>query len=72
MTERLWDRFLMPADQAHLGAQPVFFETAGGGGVFSVGSIKWPGALGVNSYFNNVERMTRNVPSRFSWTQPRF
>ncbi|ESY85972.1 large subunit of N,N-dimethylformamidase [Mesorhizobium sp. LNHC220B00] len=43
----------------------VFFETAGGGAVFSVGSISWCMSLPVNDYDNDVSRMTRNVLERF-------
>ncbi|RWE19695.1 MAG: N,N-dimethylformamidase [Mesorhizobium sp.] len=43
----------------------VFFETAGGGAMFSVGSISWCMSLPVNGYDNDVSRMTRNVLERF-------
>lgn len=43
----------------------VFFETAGGGAVFSVGSIAWSGALSHNGYDNNVSRIVANVVARF-------
>src|SRR5205814_6888957 len=46
-------------------ADMVFFETADGGAVFSVGSINWLGSLGVNGYMNNVARITANVLQRF-------
>jgi N,N-dimethylformamidase len=46
-------------------ADIVFFETPGGGAVFSVGSIAWSGSLSWNSYDNNIERITRNVLMRF-------
>jgi len=46
-------------------ADMVFFETSGGGAVFSVGSINWLGSLGVNGYDNNVARITDNVLRRF-------
>ncbi|MCQ8876366.1 LamG domain-containing protein [Mesorhizobium sp. LMG17149] len=43
----------------------VFFETAGGGAVFSVGSISWCMSLPINGYDNDVSRVTRNVLERF-------
>lgn len=43
----------------------VFFETAQGGAVFSVGSITYCGSLPYNGYRNNVARMTSNVLRRF-------
>lgn len=47
-------------------ADMVFFETAAGGAVFSVGSINWLGSLGFNGYVNNVARITENVLRHFS------
>jgi N,N-dimethylformamidase len=46
-------------------ADLVFFETANGGAVFSVGSIAWSGSLAWNGYDNNVAAVTRNVLRRF-------
>lgn len=46
-------------------ADLVFFETAGGGAVFSAGSIAWAGALSHNAYRNNVSCIMRNVVTRF-------
>jgi len=46
-------------------ADMVFYETQGGGAVFSVGSISWFGALAVNNYDNDVARITSNVLQRF-------
>jgi N,N-dimethylformamidase len=46
-------------------ADIVFFETANGGAVFSVGSIAWAGSLAHNDYANNVARLTHNVLTRF-------
>lgn len=43
----------------------AFFETAGGGAVFSTGSIAWAGSLSTNNYANNVSRITENVIRRF-------
>jgi N,N-dimethylformamidase len=51
-------------------ADMVFFETAGGGAVFSVGSINWLGSLGVQSYSNNVARIMQNVLLRFLQPDP--
>ena len=51
-------------------ADMVFFETANGGGVFSVGSITWCGALAHNDYDNNVSRITENVLRRFAAPNP--
>jgi N,N-dimethylformamidase len=44
----------------------VYFETARGGAVFSVGSITFCGSLPWNNFDNQVSRMIRNVVSRFS------
>ena len=46
-------------------ADMVFFETAGGGAVFSTGSISWPASLPWNNYDNNVSRITDSVLKRF-------
>ena len=48
----------------------VFYETAGGGAVFSVGSIAWSGSLSHNNYDNNVSRIVRNVVERFTNDTP--
>ena len=45
------------------GAHIVHFETAGGGGVFSVGSISWPSCLPVDEH---VAQITANVIRRFA------
>ena len=47
-------------------ADVVFFETPGGGAVFSTGSISWAGSLAHNNYHNNIARLTGNVLKRFS------
>ncbi|CAN5497336.1 large subunit of N,N-dimethylformamidase [soil metagenome] len=47
-------------------ADMVYFETPGGGAVFSVGSIAYCGALSHNGYDNNVSRITENVLRRFT------
>ena len=46
-------------------ADMVFFETPGGGAVFSTGSIAYAGSLGSNGFANNIARLTGNVLSRF-------
>jgi N,N-dimethylformamidase len=46
-------------------AEMVFFETEGGGAVFSVGSIAWNGSLSYDGYDNDVARITANVLRRF-------
>ena len=46
-------------------ADLTFFETAAGGGVFSVSSIAWCGSLSHAGYDNNVSRITENVLRRF-------
>ena len=51
-------------------ADMVFFETPGGGAVFSAGSISWCGALSHNAYDNNVARITGNVLDRFLRPEP--
>jgi len=48
----------------------VFFETAAGGAVFSVGSIAWAGSLSHARYINNVSRITGNVLRRFRDPRP--
>lgn len=51
-------------------ADMVFFETPGGGAVFSVGSIAWSGSLAHAGYDNNVARISENVVRRFSDPAP--
>ena len=46
-------------------AEMVFFETPGGGAVFSTGSIAWCGSLSHADYNNDVARITTNVLQRF-------
>ena len=48
----------------------VYFRLAGGGAVFSTGSIAWTGALSHNGYDNNVARITGNVLRRFMSPEP--
>lgn len=56
--------------EARIQADMVFFETAGGGAMFNVGSIAWPGSLSHNGYDNNVSRITANVLRRFVDPKP--
>ena len=51
-------------------ADLTFFETEGGGAVFSTGSIAWAGAMAWNNYDNEVARMTHNVLRRFNEETP--
>lgn len=51
-------------------ADIVYFPTAGGGAVFSTGSIAWCGSLSHNNYENNVSRITSNVLDRFVASDP--
>jgi hypothetical protein len=44
------------------GAEIVYHETAGGGAVYSVGSISYPASLPVDA---NISKITRNVVERF-------
>jgi N,N-dimethylformamidase len=46
-------------------ADMTFFETRGGGAVFSVGSIAWGASLPHNGYDNNVSKISANVVRRF-------
>lgn len=43
----------------------TYFETSGGGAVFSVGSISWYVGLGWKDYQNNVAGLTKNVLCEF-------
>jgi N,N-dimethylformamidase len=46
-------------------ADMVFFETPGGGAVFSTGSIAWAASLPFADCDNNVARLSQNVLRRF-------
>jgi N,N-dimethylformamidase len=46
-------------------ADMVYFETMGGGAVFSTGSIAWCSSLSHNNYDNHVSRITENVLRKF-------
>jgi N,N-dimethylformamidase len=43
----------------------AFFETPGGGAVFSAGSMGWSGCLSHDGYGNPLARLTGNVLHRF-------
>ncbi len=51
-------------------AEMTFFESPGGGAVFSVGSIAWAASLPHNGYDNNVSHLTENVMRRFLEVTP--
>jgi N,N-dimethylformamidase len=51
-------------------ADLTFFETEGGGAVFSTGSIAYAGSLGWNGFDNNLFRLTTNVLTRFNDKAP--
>lgn len=51
-------------------ADITFFETPGGGAVWSTGSIAYAGSLAWNGFANNIARLTTNVLSRFKDEAP--
>jgi len=51
-------------------AEIVFFETTGGGAVFSTGSVCWAASLAHMGGDNNVAQITRNVLRRFLAGEP--
>jgi len=55
---------------AAIHADLVFFETEGGGAVFSTGSIAYAGSLAWNGFDNNIAVLTANVLRRFADPQP--
>ncbi len=59
-----------PDDPDRIRADMVFYETPGGGAVFSVGSIAWSGSLSHALYDNNVATVSRNVLNRFLDPEP--
>jgi N,N-dimethylformamidase len=58
------------AQNPRVRADMAFFETPGGGAVFSVGSIAWGASLPHNGYDNNVARVSENVLGRFLADRP--
>jgi N,N-dimethylformamidase len=48
----------------------VYFETANGGAVFSVGSIAYCGSLSADNYNSSASRVTENVLRRFLSPEP--
>lgn len=54
-----------PTAPAPIRADLVFFETAPGGAVFSVGSIAWAGSLSHDHWDNDVARVSANTLRRF-------
>lgn len=63
--EELDAAIIVPSPDPVVRADVVFFETGGGGAVFSVGSIAWFGALARDRFDNDVARITANVVRRF-------
>jgi N,N-dimethylformamidase len=58
--------FLPKAERAsRIRADISYYETDGGGAVFSVGSMCWLTSLAYNGYDNNVARVTENVLRKF-------
>jgi len=53
-------------------ADMTFFETPGGGAVFSTGSITFCGCLPVNGFENNISRLLQNVLNRFLDPEAKF
>jgi len=51
--------------ERHIHADMVYFETKGGGAVFSAGSITYCGSLPTNDFKNDISRLTANVLDRF-------
>lgn len=58
------------SEAQNIRADLVFFETPGGGAVFSTGSIAWAGSMAWNKYDNDVARLTENVLQRFIQRRP--
>jgi N,N-dimethylformamidase len=44
----------------------VFFETPGGGAIWSTGSTAFAGSLDWQRFYNNVRRIAANVLKRFA------
>jgi N,N-dimethylformamidase len=54
-----------PRPDPYVRGDVVFYETPGGGAVFSVGSISWFGSLSRDGYDNDTAIMSTNVLRRF-------
>ncbi|TDJ69736.1 MAG: N,N-dimethylformamidase [Proteobacteria bacterium] len=63
--EELEASIIVPSPDPVVRSDVVFFETPGGGAVFSVGSIAWFGALARDGYNNDIAWITANVLRRF-------
>lgn len=50
----------------------VYYESAGGGAVFSVGSINWNNSLAWDAYQNDIAQITENVIREFLARGKRF
>jgi N,N-dimethylformamidase len=61
---------ILGTDNELIRADMVFFETANGGAVFSVGSIAYAGSLWQGGYRNDIARITENVLRRFLDPRP--
>lgn len=60
------------SEQELIHSDIVFFETPGGGAVFSVGSITYCGSLLTNGGDNDISRLTKNVLDRFADPTTKF
>ncbi|MDJ0864738.1 MAG: large subunit of N,N-dimethylformamidase [Myxococcota bacterium] len=70
---RVIEEFLItlpPLPDPGVRADLVFYETPGGGAVFSTGSIGWIAALAHEDYQNDLARITANVLRRFADAEP--
>ena len=59
-----------PFDDPNVRADLVFFETPGGGAVFSTASISFAGSLAHQGFKNDVARISTNVLRRFADPAP--
>ena len=66
VNEERFDHTWPAAREAIIRSDLTFFETAGGGAVFSVGSMNFIGALPVDLYGTVLARMVLNVIRRFA------
>ena len=58
-------RTLGSQNTAMIRSDMTYYETSGGGGVFSVGSISWYLAVAWKNYDNDAATVTSNVLKRF-------